>query len=154
MATVVECDLKAPFFIPTHFPGFFHLPCSVPYNAEYYFFLSLWYDSSWDWILVSRAIGEHSTHYANGSLIFIEYSYLIKYESFFCTQLNGFKYCYVNHIIRLYIICTYSLAHRCTVMIFVRIYLPNPSARAGYDTRSIFLAELSRFEFRVFLLLE
>ena len=26
-------------------------------------------------------------------------------------------------------------------------YLPNPSARAGYDTRSIFKAEFSRFEF-------
>ena len=23
-------------------------------------FLSLWYDSTWDWTLVSRAIGEHS----------------------------------------------------------------------------------------------
>ena len=34
-------------------------------------------------------------------------------------------------------------------------YLPNPSARAGYDTRSIFFkAELNRFEFRVFLLLD
>ena len=33
-------------------------------------------------------------------------------------------------------------------------YLPNPSARAGYDTRSIFKAEFNRFEFRVFLLLD
>ena len=34
-------------------------------------------------------------------------------------------------------------------------YLPNPSARAGYDTRSIFFkVEFSRFEFRVFLLLD
>ena len=33
-------------------------------------------------------------------------------------------------------------------------YLPNPSARAGYDTRSIFWAEFNRFEFRVFLLLD
>ena len=32
-------------------------------------------------------------------------------------------------------------------------YLPNPSARAGYDPRSIFfLAEFNRFQFRVFLL--
>ena len=31
------------------------------------------------------------------------------------------------------------------------MYLPNPSARAGYDTRSIF-AEFNRFEFSVFLL--
>ena len=33
-------------------------------------------------------------------------------------------------------------------------YLPNPSARAGYDARSIFKAEFNRFEFRVFLLLD
>ena len=33
-------------------------------------------------------------------------------------------------------------------------YLPNPSAQAGYDTRSIFYAEFNRFEFRVFLLLD
>ena len=29
-----------------------------------YHFLSLWYDSTWDWNPVSRAIGEHSTHLA------------------------------------------------------------------------------------------
>ena len=33
-------------------------------------------------------------------------------------------------------------------------FFPNPSARAGYDTRSIFEAEFNRFEFRVFLLLD
>ena len=32
-------------------------------------------------------------------------------------------------------------------------YLPNHSARAGYDTRSIFKAEFNRFELKVFLLL-
>ena len=38
---------------------------------------------------------------------------------------------------------------------FTRIsYLPKPSARAGYDTRSIFKAKFSWFEFRVFLLLD
>ena len=35
-----------------------------------------------------------------------------------------------------------------------RYYLPNPSARAGYDTRSIFKRSLTGFEFRVFLLLD
>ena len=35
-----------------------------------------------------------------------------------------------------------------------RSYLPNPSAQAGYDTRSIIQAEFNRFEFRVFLLLD
>ena len=36
----------------------------------------------------------------------------------------------------------------------VYIIFINPSARAGYDTRSIFKAEFNRFEFRVFLLLD
>ena len=31
-----------------------------------YRFLSLWYDSTRDWTLVSRTIGEHSTHSTNG----------------------------------------------------------------------------------------
>ena len=30
-----------------------------------YHFLSLWYDSTWDWTQVSWAIGEHSNPYAN-----------------------------------------------------------------------------------------
>ena len=32
-------------------------------------FLSLWYDSTWDWTKVSQAIGEHSPHYTNVSYI-------------------------------------------------------------------------------------
>ena len=39
-------------------------------------------------------------------------------------------------------------------IVFTWSYLPIPSARAGYDTRSIFKAEFSRFELRVFLLLD
>ena len=35
-----------------------------------YHFLSLWYDSIWDWTQFSRAIGEHSNHYANVRLCF------------------------------------------------------------------------------------
>ena len=35
---------------------------SVKQSGAEYNFLSLSYDSSWDWTLVSRAIGEHSTH--------------------------------------------------------------------------------------------
>ena len=27
-----------------------------------YLFLSLWYDTTWDWALVSQAIDEYSTH--------------------------------------------------------------------------------------------
>ena len=32
-----------------------------------YHFLSLWYDSTWDWTQISRTIGEHSNHYTNYS---------------------------------------------------------------------------------------
>ena len=35
---------------------------SVKQEGIKYHFLSLWYESTWDWTSVSRAIGEHSTH--------------------------------------------------------------------------------------------
>ena len=38
---------------------------SVKQSSIKYHFLSLWYDSTWDWTQVFRAIGEHSNHYAN-----------------------------------------------------------------------------------------
>ena len=38
---------------------------SVRQEGIKYHFLSLWYDSTWDWTQVSRTIGEHSNHYAN-----------------------------------------------------------------------------------------
>ena len=34
-------------------------------GIKYYFFFNLWYDSTWDWTLLSETIGEHSTHQAN-----------------------------------------------------------------------------------------
>ena len=39
---------------------------SVKQGGIKYHFLSLRYDSTWDWTLVSQTIGEHSIHYANG----------------------------------------------------------------------------------------
>ena len=38
---------------------------SVKQEGIKYHFLSFWYDLTWDWTLVSRAIGEHSTQYNN-----------------------------------------------------------------------------------------
>ena len=38
---------------------------SVKQRSIKYHILSLWYDSTWEWIQVSRAIGEHSTYLAN-----------------------------------------------------------------------------------------
>ena len=51
----------------TPFPGLLHftldpylIMLSVKQGGIKYHFLSLWYDSTWDWTEVSRAIGEHS----------------------------------------------------------------------------------------------
>ena len=38
---------------------------SVKQGGIKYYFLSLWYDSTWEWTQVSRAIAEHFNHYAN-----------------------------------------------------------------------------------------
>ena len=85
--TVVKIDSKVSFSIATiprcrggHY--FFSwnaplYPWNVPYNAEFYArkhqvpFWSLWYDSTWDWTPVSRTLGEHSTHYSNGPVIYV-----------------------------------------------------------------------------------
>ena len=40
---------------------------SVKQGGIKYHFLSLWYDSTWDWTQVSRAIGEHSIMPMSGS---------------------------------------------------------------------------------------
>ena len=37
---------------------------SVKQGGIKYHFLSLWYDSTWDWTLVFQAIGKHSNHHA------------------------------------------------------------------------------------------
>ena len=39
---------------------------SVKQEGIKYYFLSLLYDSTWDWTPVSRTIGEHFTHLGNG----------------------------------------------------------------------------------------
>ena len=56
----------------TPFPGLLHftldpylIMLSVKQRGIKYHFLSLWYDSTWDWTQVSRAIGEHSNRSAN-----------------------------------------------------------------------------------------
>ena len=37
---------------------------SVKQSSIKYNFVCFWYDSTWDWTQVSRAIAEHSNHYA------------------------------------------------------------------------------------------
>ena len=75
--TSVKGDPKAPFSIATtprcrggrySFPRIAPLYLwYVPYNTELLskevsstIFLSLWYETTWDWTLVSQAIDEHS----------------------------------------------------------------------------------------------
>ena len=60
----------------TPFPGLLHftldtyfIMLSVKQGGNKYHFLSLWYDSTWDWIQISWAIGEHSNNYATEYLI-------------------------------------------------------------------------------------
>ena len=68
LATLVESDLKAPFLIATTLRcrgGCYSFPWIVKQGDIKHHFLSLRYDSTWDWNQVSRAIGEHSNHYAN-----------------------------------------------------------------------------------------
>ena len=57
----------------TPFPGLLHftldpylIMLSVKQGVFGMTFLSLWYDSTWDWTQVSQTIGELSTHLANG----------------------------------------------------------------------------------------
>ena len=74
LATIVEGDPKALFSIAvgegaTPFPRLllftldpYLIMLSVKQEGIKYHFLSLWYDSTWDWTQVSRAIGEHFNH--------------------------------------------------------------------------------------------
>ena len=87
--TVVEVDRKAPFSVATTRKcrgGRYSFPCISPLihnpflimlnfwkGGIKYYFLSLSYDSIWDWNLVSWIVGENFNHYANGICI--------KYES-------------------------------------------------------------------------
>ena len=55
----------------TPFPGLLHftldpylIMLSVKQGGIKYHFLSLWYDSTWYWTQVSRAIGEHSNRFS------------------------------------------------------------------------------------------
>ena len=86
LATIVEGNPKAPFSIATtprcrggrySFPGLLYftldpylIMLSVKQGGIKYHFLSLWYDLTWDWTQVSRAIGEHSNKANSHSFFF------------------------------------------------------------------------------------
>ena len=80
LATVIECDPKAPFSIATTprcrewrnaFPWItldpYIIMLSVKQGIINYHCLSLWYNSTWDWTQVYRAISELSNYYAKGN---------------------------------------------------------------------------------------
>ena len=43
---------------------------SVKQGGIKYQFLSFWHDSTWNWTPVSRVIGEHINHEANGPVLY------------------------------------------------------------------------------------
>ena len=66
IATTPRCREGCNFF-PWKTPLYsYFIILSVKQGDIKYHFLSFWYDSTWDWTPVSRTIGEHSYHCANG----------------------------------------------------------------------------------------
>ena len=75
LVTLVKGEPKAPFSKLIHqgvgeggtpFPELLHFTLdpylySAKQGSIKYHFLSLWYDSTWDWTLVFQTIGKHST---------------------------------------------------------------------------------------------
>ena len=50
---------------------------SVKQGDIKYHFLSLWYDSTWDWTQVYRIISEHSNHYSFGLIEMVTWNHII-----------------------------------------------------------------------------
>ena len=83
LVTLVESDPKAPFSIATtprcrRMAQLLSLDCSTylivlstKQGKIKYHFLSLWYDTTWDWTQVSRTIGEHLNHYNEVNLLLV-----------------------------------------------------------------------------------
>ena len=96
LVVVVEGDLMAPFSIATttrcregrySFPWIaplylytYLIMLSVKRGGIKYHFLSLWYDSTWNWTLVSWTIGKHSNHHANVHKYIYIYIYTLSAE--------------------------------------------------------------------------
>ena len=83
------------------------------------------------------------------SLIFDMFLLNFTIRFFFC-----FKICKSPKKILKQTTCINFEAAYWSIFFFSMLLFTNPSARAGYDTRSIFKRSLTGFEFRVFLLLD
>ena len=131
LVTLVKGDPKVPFSIATTSRctgGHYSIPWIAPlyswsptYNAECYArqhqvsFLGLWYDSTWDWTLVSWTIGEH---YSLGHV----------------SNIVGTKIHQLPFYLPYYKV---SIVFRVNKCLHVSIY-PNSPPHAGCNTRSIF----------------
>ena len=73
--TIVEGNLNVPFSKATTLDPFF-IKLSVKQGSIKYHFLSLWYDSTWDWTPVLQTIGEHFNNYSNGCVYIYIYIYI------------------------------------------------------------------------------
>ena len=110
MATIVEGNPKAPFSIATtprcrggrySFPGLLYftldpylIMLSVKQGGIKYHFLSLWYDSTWDWTQVSQAIGKHSNRWANTHVYIPIYTQISKKTC--CQSINSLPFFWWN----------------------------------------------------------
>ena len=146
----------------TPFPGLldftldpYLIMLSVKQGSVMYHFLSLWYNSTRNWTQVSRAIGEHSNHYAN---VNSESSYsltgyltkawepsLLLLMTFRCRENN---WIHTSPLIIRAVKCNqprpgFEVVSLCPYP--STILFTNPSARAGYDTRSIFQVWIQSF---------
>ena len=60
-----------------------------------YHFLSLWYDSTWDWTQVSQAISKHSKHHAN---------------VWYCQGITSPKMGCAEYVIKLYLVVSFQFS--------------------------------------------
>ena len=132
--TVVENDPKALVLIITtprckvrHYAFLWIAPLTLdPYlimlNVKQggikYHFLSLWYDSTWDWTPVYQIISEHSNNYASGPVYVYIYIYI------YCHPQRSVWF-YLNSSVwldRLYIYI-YREREREAIYIYIYIYI-------------------------------
>ena len=84
---------------------------SVKQGDIEYHFLSLWYNSTWEWTLVSQTIGEHTTTYTNLYKIHI----YINLKHDMCFNVQMYIYIHVSIYIYIYI--------RLYMSIYIYIYI-------------------------------
>ena len=90
---------------------------SVKQGSIKYHFLSLWYDSTWDWTAVSRTIGEHSTHSASYVI-----SFIFNFPSLLLLLSHSFFHC-VRNIMYLLFLIFVTCFTRCFFFLYIELFL-------------------------------